>query len=75
MRREFLIEAISSKFGSIYPKVDIEKLIDAFLDLVIDTLGNVDSAAIVKGFNPVLDTNALNAAKKFKFKPAISQNV
>lgn len=38
MRREFLIEAISAKFGSIYPKVDIEKLIDAFFDLVIETL-------------------------------------
>ncbi len=38
MRREFLIEAISEKFGSLYPKVDIEKLIDSFLDLVIETL-------------------------------------
>jgi len=38
MRREYLIEAISAKFGSIYPKIDIEKLIDAFLDLIIDTL-------------------------------------
>ncbi|MEO0095309.1 MAG: HU family DNA-binding protein [candidate division WOR-3 bacterium] len=38
MRREYLIEAISSKFGSIYPKIDIEKLVDAFLDLIIDTL-------------------------------------
>ncbi len=38
MRREYLIEAISTKFGSIYPKIDIEKLIDAFFDLIIDTL-------------------------------------
>ncbi len=38
MRREFLIEAISERFGSLYPKVDIEKLIDSFLDLVIETL-------------------------------------
>lgn len=38
MRREYLIEAISTKFGSIYPKIDIEKLIDAFLDLILDTL-------------------------------------
>ncbi len=38
MRREYLIEAISEKFGSIYPKMDIEKLIDAFLDLIIETL-------------------------------------
>lgn len=38
MRREYLIEQISAKFGSLYPKVDIERLIDAFLDLIIETL-------------------------------------
>ncbi len=38
MRREHLIEAISTKFGSIYPKIDIEKLIDAFFEFIIDTL-------------------------------------
>ncbi|MCX7705641.1 MAG: integration host factor subunit beta [bacterium] len=38
MRRDQLIEAISAKFGSIYPKVDIEKFIDAFIDFIIDTL-------------------------------------
>jgi integration host factor subunit beta len=38
MRRELLIETISAKFGSIYPKVDIEKLIDAFLDMVVEIL-------------------------------------
>ncbi|MEO0136276.1 MAG: HU family DNA-binding protein [candidate division WOR-3 bacterium] len=38
MRRDQLIEAISAKFGSIYPKVDIEKLIDAFIDFIIETL-------------------------------------
>ncbi len=38
MRREFLIDAMAEKFGSIYPKVDIEKLIDGFLDLIIEIL-------------------------------------
>uniref|UniRef100_A0A7C4TF67 Integration host factor subunit beta n=1 Tax=candidate division WOR-3 bacterium TaxID=2052148 RepID=A0A7C4TF67_UNCW3 len=38
MRREFLIEKMAERFGSIYPKVDIEKLIDGFLDLIIELL-------------------------------------
>lgn len=38
MKRELLIDAMSEKFGSLYPKVDIEKLIDGFLDLIIEIL-------------------------------------
>jgi len=38
MARELLVEAIVEKFGSIYPKVDIEKMIDAFLDTIVEIL-------------------------------------
>lgn len=38
MRRELLIEKIAEKFGAVYTKVDIEKLIDSFLDAVIEIL-------------------------------------
>lgn len=38
MRREVLIEMIAEKFGSVYPKVDIEKMIDTFLDTIIEIL-------------------------------------
>ncbi|HEX7320532.1 MAG TPA: HU family DNA-binding protein [bacterium] len=38
MRRELLIETISQKFGSVYPKVDIEKMIDIFLDTIVEIL-------------------------------------
>jgi TonB family protein len=40
------------------------------LDLVVDTLGLVDSVAIVKGFFPRLDSSAAEAARKFVFAPA-----
>jgi nucleoid DNA-binding protein len=38
MRREHLVEKIAEKFGPAFTKADIEKLIDAFLDTVFDTL-------------------------------------
>lgn len=38
MRRELLVEAITEKFGSVYPKVDIEKMIDLFLDTIVEIL-------------------------------------
>jgi TonB family protein len=59
-----------------YPQELIKKGIegDVVLDLVIDTLGNVDSVFVVKGCHPVLDSNALEAAKKFKFRPAMASN-
>jgi integration host factor subunit beta len=33
-----LIEKIAEKFGAVYTKVDIEKLIDSFLDTVVEIL-------------------------------------
>lgn len=38
MRRELLIEKISEKFGPAFTKADIEKLIDAFLDTILEIL-------------------------------------
>lgn len=38
MRRELLIETIAGKFGTVYPKVDIEKMIDIFLDTIVEIL-------------------------------------
>ena len=40
------------------------------LDLLIDSAGIVDSAAVVTGVIPALDSAAVNAAKQFVFFPA-----
>ncbi len=40
MRRELLVEKIAEKFGPAFTKADIEKLIDAFLDTIMDILIN-----------------------------------
>lgn len=38
MRRELLVEKIAEKFGPAFTKSDIEKLIDAFLDTILEIL-------------------------------------
>ncbi len=38
MRRELLVEKIAEKFGPAFTKADIEKLIDAFLDTILEIL-------------------------------------
>jgi TonB family protein len=42
------------------------------LDLLISEKGTVDSAAVVKGLHPVLDSSALAAVRGFSFTPADS---
>jgi TonB family protein len=42
------------------------------LDIVVSDSGRVDSVAVVKGFNPRLDSAALSAASMFTFSPAIA---
>jgi len=58
-----------------YPAECVKKGIegDVVLDLVVDTLGIVDSCAVVKGLVPALDSSALHTVKKFRFRPALSQ--
>ena len=55
-----------------YPDSLIAKGVEGIvlLDLLIDTLGHVDSVAIVKGFNRVLDSAAVYAALRFSFSSA-----
>jgi TonB family protein len=63
-----LLEFIKADYPADCVKKGLEG--DVLLDLVVDTLGRVDSVAIVKGFLPQLDTNAAVAVKKFRFTPA-----
>jgi TonB family protein len=57
-----------------YPPELVKKGIEGqvILDLVVDTLGMVDSVAVVKGINPRLDSSAAGAAKQFRFRPALA---
>lgn len=65
-----LIKFVKAEYPADLVKKGIEGQV--ILDLVVDTLGRVDSVAVVKGFNRVLDSCAAIAAKKFRFRPAIA---
>jgi TonB family protein len=58
-----------------FPDSLIEKGVSGVVmfDLLISATGTVDSAAVVNGLHPVLDTSALKAVRMFRFTPAISQ--
>jgi TonB family protein len=60
---------------ALYPDSLIEKGIggEVEFDLLVSEKGSVDSAAIVKGLHPVLDSSALAAVRLFSFAPAMSQ--
>jgi TonB family protein len=63
-----LLEFINAEYPPDLVKKGVEGAV--VLDLVVDTLGRVDSVAIVKGFYPRLDSNAAAAARRFNFTPA-----
>jgi len=42
------------------------------LELLVSETGAVDSAAVVRPLHPALDANALAAARKFEFSPALA---
>lgn len=64
-RAEILYPEIAAKAG-------IEGMV--VVKVLIDTLGNVEKAEIVKSAHPVLDNSALFSASLFKFKPAMQRN-
>jgi len=57
-----------------YPPELINKGIQGTVSLIllVSDSGTVDSAGIERGIHPVLDTNALTAARRFRFSPAIA---
>jgi TonB family protein len=65
-----LIDFVNAEYPADLAKKGFEGTV--VLDLVVDTLGLVDSVAVVKGFNPRLDSSAAAAAKHFRFRPALS---
>jgi TonB family protein len=65
-----LIDFVKAEYPADLVKSGVEGQV--ILDLVVDTLGLVDSVAVVKGFYPRLDSSAAAAAKHFRFRPALS---
>ncbi len=65
-----LIEFVNAQYPADLVKKGLEGQV--VLDLVVDTAGRVDSVAVVRGFNPRLDSSAAVAAKQFRFRPALS---
>ncbi len=63
-----LLEFVKAEYPPDLVKKGVEGAV--VLDLVVDTLGRVDSVAIVRGFYPLLDSSAAAAAKRFSFAPA-----
>jgi TonB family protein len=59
-----------------YPPELVKKGISGvvLLDIIINEKGTVDSAGVVMGIHPVLDSNAVTAVKQFVFSPAMSGN-
>jgi TonB family protein len=59
-----------------YPPQLVKKGISGIvvLDLLINEKGTVDSAGVVAGVHPILDSNAVVAAKQFIFSPAMDGN-
>jgi len=57
-----------------YPPDLVKKGVEGtvLLDLVVNDSGKVDSAAIVKGVHPALDSAALAASRAFAFTPAMA---
>ena len=45
---------------------------DVLLELLVNESGGVDSAVVVRGIHPVLDSSAAEAARSFKFRPAMA---
>ena len=60
---------------ALYPDSLMEKGIygDVEFDITVSDKGTVDSAIIIKGLHPVLDSSALAAVRLFTFTPAMSQ--
>ncbi len=59
-----------------YPADIIKKGIQGvvLLELLVNETGGVDSVRVVKSLDPKLDSTACEAAKKFKFTPAVADS-
>lgn len=57
-----------------YPEKLYKKGVEGvvLMELLLSDSGTVDSVSLITGFHSILDTNALMAAKKFTFSPAIA---
>lgn len=43
---------------------------NVLLEIIVGETGEVDSVSVIQSLHPVLDTNAMNAVRQFRFSPA-----
>lgn len=57
-----------------YPEDLVKKGVEGTvtLELLVNESGYVDSVNLIKGIEPQLDNNAMEASKRFKFSPAVA---
>ncbi len=67
-----LLEVAEPNYTEAAKKKKIEG--DVILVIVVDKEGNVVDAKVKKGLDPGLDANAIEAAKYYKFKPALDKD-
>ncbi|MGD9200375.1 MAG: TonB-dependent receptor [Chitinispirillia bacterium] len=65
-----LIEFVEAEYPEELNKQGIEGTV--LMELIVNDSGIVDSVYMLKGVHPTLDSNAVKAAKKFIFSPAIA---
>lgn len=67
-----LVKWVEPKYPELARKAGIEGRV--FVKVLVDTLGNVVSAEVVRSTNPVFDEAALKAARQCKFKPGYQRD-
>ena len=65
-----LIEFVEAVYPENLVKSGVEGSV--LLELLVNEAGGVDSVSVVRPLNPVLDKSAAEAARKFKFSPAMA---
>lgn len=65
---------ITTFVKALYPPDLIKRGVEGtvVLDLIVNDSGRVDSAAVTKGVDPLLDSAALSASRRFVFTPAMA---
>ncbi len=67
-----VIRKVEPQYPDIARKAGIEGRV--FVKVLVDTLGNVETVQVLKSSNPIFEKPAIEAAKKWKFKPGYQRD-
>lgn len=67
-----VVQKVEPKYPDIARKAGIEGRV--FVKVLVDTLGNVERVQILKVSNPIFEQPAIEAAKRWKFKPGYQRD-